>query len=83
MSNFDTFMAEGATTCAGSLVYRNAEVGVMRDGDLHLNEAGKAILAKFDAATDVVTKAPRAPKAKAINALPHQYDAALDDTPAE
>ena len=65
MSNLDRFLDEGASTCAGSLVYRNVEVGVLRDGDLHLNEAGKAYLAQFEDVTDVVVKAPRAKAKKA------------------
>lgn len=74
MSNLDRFLSEGAETCAGSLVYRNVEVGTLRDGDLHLNDAGKAALAKFDDATDVVVKAPKA-KGKKVEAEPVVLDA--------
>ena len=74
MSNLDRFLDEGASTCAGSLVFRNVEVGVLRDGDLHLNEAGKEFLAKFEDVTDVVVKAPKG-KAKKVEAEPVVLDA--------
>jgi len=64
MSNLDRFLDEGASTCAGSLVFRNVEVGVLRDGDLHLNDAGKEALAQFEAVTDVVVKSLKPAKAK-------------------
>ena len=66
MSNLDTFLAEGAYTCAGSLVHRGIEVGAIRDGDLALNEAGRAALVKLDEVTDVVVKAPKGKKAAAV-----------------
>lgn len=64
MSNLDVFLAEGAYTCAGSVVYRNKEVGKLRDGDLHLNDDGRALLEKLNEVTDVVVK-PAKGKGKA------------------
>ena len=77
MSNLDRFLDEGASTCAGSLVYRNVEVGTLRDGDLHLNDAGKEFLAQFDDVTDVVVKAPKG-KAKKADAPVLDAEAQLD-----
>lgn len=74
MSNLDRFLDEGASTCAGSLVFRNVEVGTLRDGDLHLNDAGKGFLAQFEDVTDVVVKAPKG-KAKKAEAEPVVLDA--------
>ena len=74
MSNIDRLMAEGAYSCAGSLVFKNRELGVLRDGDLVLNDEGRALLAKLDEVTDVVVKAPKG-KGKKAEAEPTQADA--------
>ena len=66
MSNLDRFLAEGAYSCAGSLVHKNVEVGTLRDGDLMLNDAGKAALAKLEDVTDVGVKAPKAKAKKEV-----------------
>lgn len=76
MSNLDRFIAEGADTCAGSLIYKGRELGVLRDGDLVLNDEGRALMAKLDEVTDVVVKVPKA-KAKKAEAEVGD-DAALD-----
>ena len=65
MSNIDRLIAEGAYSCAGSLILKNRELGVLRDGDLVLNDEGRALLAKLDDVTDVAVKAPKA-KAKKV-----------------
>lgn len=65
MSNLDRLMAEGAYSCAGSLVRNNVELGSLRSGELQLTDAGRDLLAKLDNVTDVVVKAPRATKKKA------------------
>lgn len=79
MSNMDRLMAEGAYSCAGALVLRNVEVGTLRDGDLHLTEAGKDLLAKLDDVTDVVVKAPKGKKkAEVVEPTQDEAEAALD-----
>lgn len=65
MNNFERLMAEGAYSCAGSLVYKNKEVGTLRDGDLTLNAAGREAIATLAAVTDVVAKPSRAKPRKA------------------
>ena len=74
MSNIDRLIAEGAYSCAGSLILKNRELGVLRDGDLVLNDEGRALLAKLDEVTDVVVKAPKG-KSKKVDAEPTQADA--------
>lgn len=85
MSNHDRLIAEGAYTCAGSMIYRNVEVGVLRDGELVLNDAGREVLAKLTDVTDVVVKAPKAKAKKAeAEAVPEvDAEAALDALLAE
>jgi len=80
MSNLDRFLAEGGYTCAGSLIHRNREVGVLRDGELQLNDAGREALAKLDGVTDVVVKAPKGKKKVEVGVEPTQdeAEAALD-----
>jgi len=62
MSNLERLMAEGAYSCAGSLVRNNVELGLLRGGDLHLTDAGRALLAKLNNVTDVVAKPARGRK---------------------
>ena len=85
MSNHDRLIAEGAYTCAGSMIYKNIEVGVLRDGDLVLNDAGREVLAKLADVTDVVVKTPKAKAKKAEAEVTPEVDAeaALDALLAE
>jgi len=79
MNNIDRFLAEGAYSCAGSLVLKNREVGVLRDGDLVLNDEGRAVLAKLDDVTDVVVKAPKGKKkVEVVEPTQDEAEAALD-----
>ena len=84
MSNHDRLIAEGAYTCAGSMIYKNVEVGVLRDGELALNAAGREVLAKLADVTDVVVKAPKAKKKVEAEVVPEvDAEAALDALLAE
>lgn len=81
MSNLDRLLAEGAYTCAGSVIRNNVDFGSLSNGELVLTPAGKAFLDKIEGVTDVAAKAPRASKKKAeVIAEPTAEDAeaALD-----
>ena len=65
MSNLDRLLAEGAYTCAGSVIRNNVDFGSLSNGELVLTPAGKAFLDKIEGVTDVAVKAPRASKKKA------------------
>jgi archaellum component FlaF (FlaF/FlaG flagellin family) len=79
MTHIDRFLAEGAYSCAGSLIHKNRKVGVLRDGELLLTDHGKDLLAKLDGVTDVVVKTPKSKKkVEVVEPTQDEAEAALD-----
>ena len=75
------FLAEGAQSVCGSLIYKNKEVGLYRHGSFGINALGLEILANLEQITDVVAKPAKARKAKAepaTNDISAEIDALLE-----
>jgi hypothetical protein len=59
------FLAEGAQSVCGSLIYKNKEVGLYRHGSFSINALGVELLAGLEQITDAVVKPTRTRKPKA------------------
>ncbi len=78
MSQIDKLLALGAYSCCGDLMWKNKVLATLRDGEMHLTDEGKAVLAADieDVVIKSETKKPRAKKAE--DGVAADDDVALD-----